>query len=350
MFLKKLFKSKTIKNLSSDNYNVPEHNTAPQNQILQTEELSSGVTKNTYSNGSTSISISIPELENGFPRYYAIKETGIVYDLGTVSGIAAIKESPYQHVDITNYDWSIEYILQRKATEYKRNGCLDLAIACLRKSNSIMELRLDYWTKKDFLRLPEFLRQAKDFDGARKEENYINTILFPPKTNNDVNITQAFLDFVKLCSDKGTDLAVSEYKTFCSAECSKYRARIYSVSGNDKRFPKLPKTLFEFNLGIRPFFEEFSKLHLPEYIVADPIEYSNRPFEDSRTEYEARVYTESIEKAKAEKKDREDYNWIRENLGDIAPKSFGGYRNMKHKNSANYQNIIKEAAKRNYII
>lgn len=57
-----------------------------------------------------------------------------------------------------------------------------------------------------------------------------------------------------------------------------------------------------------------------------------------------------MKKIESDAKDREDYDWICEHLPDVAPKSYGGYRNMKSKNSANYQKIVLLAKEKNYYI
>ncbi|HEY5556796.1 hypothetical protein [Acetobacterium sp.] len=65
---------------------------------------------------------------------------------------------------------NIEYILQRKATEHKKNGRMDLAIACLRKSNEIMPHSNFTWGKKDYLRLVKYLEYDEQYEEARLEE------------------------------------------------------------------------------------------------------------------------------------------------------------------------------------
>lgn len=55
------------------------------------------------------------------------------YDLDTVEGILSIDIPKYEtNNGIAFPDKNIEYILQKKATEYKRSGRMDLAIACLK--------------------------------------------------------------------------------------------------------------------------------------------------------------------------------------------------------------------------
>lgn len=65
---------------------------------------------------------------------------------------------------------NIEYILQRKATEHKKNGRMDLAIACLRKSNEIMPHSNFSWKADDYLRLVKYLEHNGQHEEARLEE------------------------------------------------------------------------------------------------------------------------------------------------------------------------------------
>lgn len=65
----------------------------------------------------------------------------------------------------------------------------------------------------------------------------------------------------------------------------------------------------------------------------------------SKTKDDAEKYDEKvIEPQKKEERDREEYYWLLENMKSIAPKSFGGYRRMKEKNTENYQKLLVQAA------
>ena len=62
---------------------------------------------------------------------------------------------------------------------------------------------------------------------------------------------------------------------------------------------------------------------------------------ESKEDYQKRVIDPYIE----EKTDREHYYWLLENMPNIAPKSFGGYRTMKKNKTNNYFKIINELKK-----
>lgn len=102
----------------------------------------------------------------------------------------------------------------------------------------------------------------------------------------------------KICLEKAlqtaktlnTDLLEASYSLGCCSECAKLRGRWFSISGNDKRFPKFPVVIDCDCYGILfyPVFP-FSK---PKYEPAqdDIIEFSNRPFIDDRTDHEKEIY------------------------------------------------------------
>ncbi len=294
--------------------------------------------------------VTSPGLKDGFPLNVKIIETQQTYDLSTVNGINEIKEELNQTVDIEGYQHQIEYYLQRIATDYKKSKKYDLAIACLKKSNNIMAFNTDYYLKKDFLRLPEYLKKIGNFDEARLEEEKIEA-LFPPK-----DIPKMLAKKTEEVSDSiNTKLVEVSRESCICAECAKYHDRIYSINGEDSRFPNydiFKSYLMEKTCSCRLLSWPFS------YGVSimrglgenNPIGYSNRPFEDDRTDDEIQIYDERLLKIAQEQKDRIDYDWIRENLTDIAPKTFGGYRNMKNKNSTNYQKIISTAKDKGYNI
>jgi len=70
-----------------------------------------------------------------------------------------------------------------------------------------------------------------------------------------------------------------------------YRRRIYSLSGRDKRFPKIPGDFDSdcCGLSLHPYFWGTSE---PSFSAKNPIKYSNRPFVDDRTAKQKNDYQE----------------------------------------------------------
>ena len=244
---------------------------------------------------------------------------------------------------------NVEYILQRRATEYKRNGRMDLAIACLRKANEIMPHSNFTYAKSDYMKLVEYLKQDGQFDAARAEESRLKrTLPHLFRTN-----CTAFERTIESCRKFNNDLIIAmPHNTMCGI-CSAYTERIYSISGKDKRFPVLPKDVFTYggfhegcSCSFGVYFDGVSSF--PYH--SNPLVWSNRPFEDNRTKEQIELYEKKKNESEQEIQDRADYDWIRENLPDVAPKSFGGYRKMKNSNSQNYIKLVSAASDKGYTI
>ena len=179
------------------------------------------------------------------------------YDLTTIDGIRSIpiseaKKYPDGGKSVV---YMPEQILNRQATEYKKENKFDLAIECLKKANELYPYSFYAYQRNNYERLVDFMILAKKFDDARKTHNQL-----------DIEV--------------GTRL--DELK------------------------------------------------HLQDYA------------EESKTESRDSYYNRVIKPNIDEERDKEEYYWLLENIPNIAPKSFGGYRKMKKSNSDNYQKIIQE--------
>ena len=267
------------------------------------------------------------------------------YDLDSLEGIESIETPNYQPLKETQSPVdNIEYILQRKATEHKRNGRMGLAIACLRKSNEIFPYSNFLWSSKDYMRLVEFLKQDKKFDEAREEEQRINELF------QSINLTDAvFVKTIENCNALNTDLVEKTDTNYCvCGECAKFANRIFSVTGKNKLFPVLPAY---FNLNLKEheycfnsFYPFIYGISMPTWnYVGDLKDWNNRPFIDERTPDQKAYFEKRVSDSKQEIIDRENYGLLREKLSDIAPKSFGGFRRMKNSQSDNFRSLYKEA-------
>lgn len=153
---------------------------------------------------------------------------------------------------------------------------------------------------------------------------------------------------IRMAKKAGADLLeMSEHPCTCG-ECAKYQGRVFSISGKSKKFPKLPEHFIKIggvHEGCRhdfyPYFED-----MPPAYHKDIVKYSNRPFVDNRTKAQKEMYEKEMRKIEDEEKDRENFNWCYENLEDLCPKSFSGYRRMKNSNSANFQKLCAAAAEK----
>jgi hypothetical protein len=241
---------------------------------------------------------------------------------------------------------NIEYISQKKATEHKRNGRMDLAIACLRKANEIFPHSNFSWSKKDYLRLVEFLKQDRQFDEARKEEAKITTLFEQfeaERKKRDTILNKKIYGDIDIVSTNETE--------FVCDECAKYTKRYFSISGKSKKYPKLPEYLLKdlpehkyCGIVLYPVLDGVSE---PAWnYKGDLVKYCNRPFVDERTKEQKELFEKEVKEKEEAAIDKEFYDLIFEKCPDIAPKSFSGYRRMKATNSSNYQKILIEAEKR----
>ena len=306
----------------------------------------------------------------------AQRKTAEDYSFHSVEEIQNIPIPHYQKLNgIESPIYNIEYILHRKATEYKKTGQKEMALACLRKANEIFPHSNFSWKKKDYMRIVEFLKDFGDFDEARKEEQFIldnyskyfSESIRPSNQNNDSAIDDFMKQWKSIHYKDGSDLVSTEgtARGCTCEECTKYRGRIFSVYGKDSRFPKLPDILRkmyihkECDISFAPiiFMKGNNNFFNPSYdptitlnTSAQIIKYVNRPFIDDRSDDEKVFFEDNLQKKRQEAQDRRDYDWIREFLPDDAPKSFGGYRKMKNSNSPNYQKLISLAEEKGYSI
>ena len=270
------------------------------------------------------------------------------YDYSSVESIKAIPIPSYKPLQgICSPVNNVEYILQRKATEFKRQGRMDLAIACLERSNEIMPYSNFSWSADDYMRLVKYLRADKQFARADAEEDRIKRsrpeLFAGSHTKN------------KQFDNLQTDLFSFSGNMLCPY-CSIYNGRVFSLQGKDNRFPsirQLPESLLNMNCpecGVFLHVYSYYDKCMPQFELKADINRSNFPFVDMRTEHQIELY-ESEKKNKQQKEnDQIEYIWICKNLPDIAPKSFSGYRKMKNSNSKNYVKLVESAKALGYLI
>lgn len=146
--------------------------------------------------------------------------------------------------------------------------------------------------------------------------------------------------FAKNTLELDTDYASSRDTWCCCGKCAPYKDRIYSISGKDKRVPKLP----DFFLDISNWEHcGVCVTSANEYMLRDDlIIKSNRPFVDDRTPEQKENYQNYLaeKQAEAEKaQDKEDYAELSALYPDSVPKSFGAYRRLKNSNPAKFEEI-----------
>lgn len=163
------------------------------------------------------------------------------------------------------------------------------------------------------------------------------------------------------CIESLKDWKVKEDTVFFSASrfcpvCCIYNRRVFSMYGNDKRFPNLgdmPAFLLEqkcYECGCSFGYTIYFSYLKDEKDLNRDIKFSNRPFIDDSDEEVLKFRKEAEEQRQKIEFEKQEYEWISENLPEIAPKSLTGYRKMKHSNSKNYQRLVEKAKEQGYEI
>lgn len=286
-----------------------------------------------------------------------IVSDGHKHDLEDVKSIESIKTPKFNTFDSNSLGISgnMVYVLRMKAFRLKNKGKIDAAVALLKRMTEMMPVSGILWNKEDYLEFPNLLMSISEFEAAKNARKCIDDLF---ETSFDL-YNQTHNTNMKNAELLDTDLVEAEYFNACCSECAKYRGRWFSISGKDKRFPKMPVDYGCTCIGLEffPVIEGSSEpIYCPKGMSI--IKYSNRPFIDDRTDQEKsdyiywrkeadneewfEQYSDRLENLKDY--DRSKFEQLQYRLPDIAPKTFSGYMRMKNSNSKNYQKINKIAA------
>lgn len=306
------------------------------------------------------------------------------YDLNTTKGIKSIplNASIHKGGGVVSYTGDIDYYLQRKSGEYEKNGQLELAIACSKKSNDIRFYCRNGYKRDDYYSLVRLLVRAGRIEEAKKEKAKIDDFFDSRDWDNDspnceyANIIKYVLSQARSLS---TDLVIMDVHGMSCPECAKYQGRVFSLSGASKKFPKIPDAFWKYG-AIHPrcghsFYPYVDGATNPElgYTLGiqkpvskdythDIVAYSNRPFVDDRPpeDISAAIALQKKQEAELSRQrlkwaqviedeiqrciDKRNFEWCQKNLPEMCPKSLQGYRRMRNLNSKNFIKL-KNAAK-----
>ena len=131
-------------------------------------------------------------------------------------------------------------------------------------------------------------------------------------------------------------------KTTC-ARCAMLEDRVYSISGEDKRFPALsvafpgPYKNIHPNCrhAITPWTEE---LKTPKQIE-DAIKNSNREYKDDRTDERKKGYHDEQVRRRQKRQDLYQFERYQKRLGKDAPKSIGAFRRIKNADGERWKQL-----------
>lgn len=313
------------------------------------------------------------------------------YDLSSAEGIMSIPQNASVHrgSGIQSYTGDIDYYLRRKSHDYEDAGNIDLAVLCLKKSNEIRMFCRNGYRGDDYYTLVRLLARCGRVDEARAEKEKIDRFFdtLDDETNDSYALDYSFIvrRVVNAAKSFNTDLVIMSVHGNACPECAKYQGRVFSLSGKDRRFPKIPDVFWKYG-GIHPgcghsFYpfiygvtdgdmsytlsvQKISNRKYAKNIVA----FSNRPFVDDRpqedidsalqlkekerleTEHKRYLWDHMIESEASKGVDARNFAWLQENLPDICPKSLSGYRRMKSQNTKNFQKLAAAALVRGIIL
>lgn len=317
------------------------------------------------------------------------------YDLNSAEGISSIPEREDlprptfgDSEGFRSYTGDVDYYLRKKSAEHEEAGNIELAILCLQKSNAIRMVSRRGYKKDDYYALVRLLARSGFLSEAVAEKEKIDQFF----GNSDVDLIQQSGEekakkVIQDAHDFGTDLVIMEPQGCACTDCAKYQGRVFSLTGNDKRFPKVPSGFFKYGAlhagcshRFYPYMYGFptNKTDL-EYALSiqkiknlrykrNIIAFSNRPFVDDRPVEDIEAARQYAEKAEQEWRHQQElydgmiefeyqrgmhkreYKWVQENLPDMCPKSYSGYMRMKNGNTKNYQKIVSAASRLGRVI
>jgi len=126
--------------------------------------------------------------------------------------------------------------------------------------------------------------------------------------------------------------------------CQQFEGRVYSISGKDKRFPKLDVAFSSGYANIHPNCRHTLEPYIEELNnVNEDMINSNRPFiKPSKADRQVQAYYQ-VQKEKAKlRSDRLLWEKYRTVLPNDTPSTFAGFRRMKNSNSDNYKELKRK--------
>lgn len=209
--------------------------------------------------------------------------------------------------------------------------------------NNLRELVIDNFVK-DGNTNKDGLMTVKYKNGAKVSiEAYANMVA---RTNR---IESSNIGSVGQTVSMGIDLVkCTTVPTICEI-CTKYQGRVYSISGDDKRYPSLYDTAFSSGYSIihpncrHEFLPYIEELETPKTLKKDR-DFSNRSFDkDYRKKRERDAYNANQRFNRQYIEEYRRYQDMKMELKDDFPwKSLGSFRRSKRSNSPLYQEWNKK--------
>lgn len=286
------------------------------------------------------------DIERAYEARYIVSD-GIKYDLMDIESVKTIDIPQYAQdapIGVTGY---LEYVLKMHIPS--GNDELDVEILI----TYTQLLKYSYWEydAKEYYRLPKKLYEMGDFENGDRFLQQLKTFV-PQIFNSDQTGVGNLRELVERWRPifKGDLLELAHSWTKCE-KCAKYQGRVYSINGDDSRFPRLPDDIIKTGKvcdnGCETLFRPFmhgANTKIQYYtnsgciIERDAIACSNRPYYDDRTEndkiryYKVKAERDSrIIKEKYYMKNYRNYCYKKIHEPFSVPKSFSAYMRKLNK-------------------
>ena len=292
--------------------------------------------------------------ERAYEARYIVSD-GVKYDLMDLDSIHSIEMPVYEQDAAIGVTGSLEHVLNK----HLPTGDDKIDLQILRVYT--MLLKHSYWVygDKDWYRLPKKLYELGDFE---KGDSLLEQIEeYRPKISNTPLKRKNLRDFVEDNRKmfQGDLIEIQASYTRCEL-CARYAGRIYSVNGEDERFPKCPEWIIQkggicdngcgsaifptcYIEGTTQILGHIDESSFSKHTCRDPILYSNRPFVDPRDAAEIERYNNLQVKRKEEALKSKYYmlnyrNFCYGRINDPknTPKSFSAYMRKLGKEGRHY--------------
>lgn len=125
-------------------------------------------------------------------------------------------------------------------------------------------------------------------------------------------------------------------------ECAPYHNVVFSLHGNDERFPQLDvKSMFPLHPNCRcnvlPYILEYETNESIDEKISKGQSFD--PDKDTRTKEQKEMYDDIQRRRRIARQETKQYDKMKSVLGNDAPKTIGAYRRMKRANSKRYKEL-----------
>lgn len=152
-------------------------------------------------------------------------------------------------------------------------------------------------------------------------------------------------------TELGHDLYYVTGRNPTCGECAKYRGHVFSMSGEDDRFPYLdPFATFPVHPNCQCMIRPWVETYKTEDELQEAIEHAKNfnPNRDPRTKAQREAYAHDQKLKRIARQEEKHYLLMKSIIGPKAPKTIGAYRNIKRNNPAKFEELktlMKEVKK-----